>query len=87
MLTMYMQYRKNVEKKPPEPKRIIFYRGMFRFETEVGNERADGYADGVSEGQFRQVLEIELPRLKGMCSDVPVLDRTCSPFSQRHARN
>ncbi|CAL1700780.1 unnamed protein product [Somion occarium] len=42
MIDMYINYRRNVEKKPnPQPKRIIFYR------------------DGVSEGQFRQVLEHE----------------------------
>ena len=29
MLQMYMMYRKNIEKRPPEPKRIIFYRGMY----------------------------------------------------------
>ena len=41
MLTMYKQYRKNVEKKPPEPKRIIFYRdgvseGQFQHVLDFG---------------------------------------------------
>ncbi|KAE9402870.1 argonaute-like protein [Gymnopus androsaceus JB14] len=56
-LNMYINYRKNVEKKSPQsavPKRIIFYR------------------DGVSEGQFKQVLEQELTALKKACTSLGI---------------
>ncbi|KAF8974495.1 argonaute-like protein [Flammula alnicola] len=55
VLTMYTRYRSNVEKKP-------------------GNmslpKRIIFYRDGVSEGQFKQVLEQELPLLKKACQDL-----------------
>lgn len=35
-----MVYRKNVEKKSPEPKRIIFYRGMYNYKTNFSRSRA-----------------------------------------------
>ncbi|KDQ64588.1 hypothetical protein JAAARDRAFT_116696 [Jaapia argillacea MUCL 33604] len=55
MLTMYMAYRRNAERKAnAAPKRIIFYR------------------DGVSEGQFKQVLEQELPLLKAACEELNI---------------
>ena len=38
-IALYKRYRQAVEKKSPDPKRVIFYR------------------DGVSEGEFKQVLE------------------------------
>ena len=49
MITKFIDYRKNFEKKQTNqaPKRIVFYR------------------DGVSEGQFKQVLEKELPLIQG----------------------
>ncbi|KAF8165280.1 argonaute-like protein [Crassisporium funariophilum] len=55
LLTMYISYRKQVERKTgTAPKRIIFYR------------------DGVSEGQFKQVLEQELPELKRACQELQI---------------
>ena len=50
MITKYIDYRANLEKKQTNqaPKRIIFYR------------------DGVSEGQFKQVLDRELPLIQGL---------------------
>ncbi|TFY68233.1 hypothetical protein EVJ58_g1135 [Rhodofomes roseus] len=55
MLSMYMNYGKNVEKKAnSEPKRIIFYR------------------DGVSEGEFQQVVDLELPRLRKACQNLKI---------------
>ncbi|PIL23261.1 Argonaute [Ganoderma sinense ZZ0214-1] len=45
-IALYKRYRQGVEKKSPDPKRVIFFR------------------DGVSEGEFQQVLEYELPQLK-----------------------
>ncbi|CDO71261.1 hypothetical protein BN946_scf184908.g18 [Trametes cinnabarina] len=50
VIKMYQGYRTGVEKKPGNPKRIIFYR------------------DGVSEGEFAQVLQYELPQLKRACA-------------------
>ncbi|KAI0677581.1 argonaute-like protein [Trametes maxima] len=49
MIKMYQGYRRGVERKPADPKRIIFYR------------------DGVSEGQFQQVLDIEVTQLRKAC--------------------
>ncbi|KAI0719595.1 argonaute-like protein [Cerioporus squamosus] len=54
ILKMYQMYRSNVDRKPPNPKRIIFYR------------------DGVSEGQFQHVLDIELPQLKRACAKLGI---------------
>lgn len=59
MIDMYINYRRNVEKKPnPQPKRIIFYRGELSYILSRWS-RFDvaSVVDGVSEGQFRQVLE------------------------------
>lgn len=57
MISKFIDYRKNFEKKQTNqaPKRIIFYR------------------DGVSEGQFKQVLEKELPLIQGR-SGMPFVD-------------
>ncbi|OBZ76133.1 Protein argonaute-2 [Grifola frondosa] len=55
ILTMYMDYRGNFEKKAQRaPKRLIFFR------------------DGVSEGQFRHVLEQELPLLQKACANLKI---------------
>jgi hypothetical protein len=53
-----MKYRDKVEKKGANtaPKRIIFYRGWL-FEYSLACLNASVYIDGVSEGQFSQVLE------------------------------
>ena len=56
---MYRKYRRNVEKKPNgqvDPKRIIFYRGQFILNG-IGLVGSCRPIDGVSEGQFSQVLE------------------------------
>ena len=55
---MYMRYREGVEKKGARnaaPKRIIFYRGLCASLCHL--LLTQGLADGVSEGQFKQVLE------------------------------
>ena len=59
MLTKFIDYRTNFEKKQTNqsPKRIIFYR------------------DGVSEGQFKQVLEKELPLIRGQPITLSRADR------------
>lgn len=61
MLRMYMQYRQMVEKKPnPAPKRIIFYRGKRHINVLHAPLASDAFVrptDGVSEGQFKQVLD------------------------------
>ena len=73
-IALYKRYRQAVEKKSPDPTRVIFYR------------------DGVSEGEFKQVLEYgEPPHLRSsfsplyswgmMCSvivELPQLKRTCA---------
>ncbi|KAK7470584.1 hypothetical protein VKT23_002008 [Stygiomarasmius scandens] len=69
ILSMYMSYRQNVEKKGPKPapKRIIFYR------------------DGVSEGQFQQVLDQELVALKGACKELGITPKiTIIVVGKRH---
>jgi len=59
---MYIGYRSSQEKQAnPNPKRLIFYRGMtFVIFAQL---RLTRYLDGVSEGQFQQVLDI------GVCPD------------------
>jgi eukaryotic translation initiation factor 2C len=60
-----MGYRKEAEKVAnPAPKRIIFYRGE-SCPFIIRLKWLTMYTDGVSEGQFKQVLDLELPRLKG----------------------
>lgn len=66
ILGMYSRYRSNVEKKlgtTANPKRIIFYRGEFHYDC-ISLSELKLRSDGVSEGQFKQVLEQELPLLK-----------------------
>ena len=49
MIRKYIDYRANVEKK----------------QTSQAPKRIIFYRDGVSDGQFKQVLEKELPLIKG----------------------
>ncbi|KAJ7665548.1 Piwi domain-containing protein [Mycena rosella] len=59
VLSMYMKHRDMAEKKAAgntAPKRIIFYRGGFDL-TSSFNLSLTLLSDGVSEGQFKQVLE------------------------------
>ena len=64
MLEMYINYRRAAEKKAAaEPKRIIFYRGAFRPNTAIETwTNRSGVVDGVSEGEFQQVLDLGLYR-------------------------
>jgi eukaryotic translation initiation factor 2C len=57
ILTMYMRYREVMEKKAG---------------GSAAPKRIIFYRDGVSEGQFKQVLEQELPLLKKACSDLRI---------------
>lgn len=53
-----MAYRRDMEKKPNyQPKRIIFYRGQCDFFACVVDSAYTVFLDGVSEGQFKQVLD------------------------------
>lgn len=68
---MYRRYRQAGEGKPPgmaNPKRIIFYRGSIFPSACVSKApyslTSSCTLDGVSEGQFKQVLDLELPLLK-----------------------
>lgn len=68
MLATYMGYRRKVENLSVQqcpPKRLIFYRGMYTFYVYSAWDPHSILSDGVSEGQFKQVLEIELPRIQG----------------------
>jgi len=57
ILGLYMRYRQAVEKKSG---------------PSVQPKRIIFYRDGVSEGQFKQVLDLELPQLKKACKDMGV---------------
>jgi eukaryotic translation initiation factor 2C len=65
---MYMRYREVMEKKAggsAAPKRIIFYRGSSLFpHVYIGFRLIFFVVDGVSEGQFKQVLELGAPFLQ-----------------------
>ncbi|KAF8138405.1 argonaute-like protein [Boletus edulis] len=56
VLTMYMRYRQAVEKKT----------------SDIAPSRLIFFRDGVSEGQFRQVLEKELEALKDACAELKI---------------
>ncbi|KAK0445338.1 argonaute-like protein [Desarmillaria tabescens] len=58
ILTSYMGYRANVEKVTTPPKRLIFFRGKS--------------SNGVSEGEFKRVLDLELPELQAACADAKI---------------
>ncbi|TFY72934.1 hypothetical protein EVG20_g92 [Dentipellis fragilis] len=74
ILSMYMQYRQHVEKKAnPAPKRIIFFRGIVLFRTgSAVSPLTWVYADGVSEGQFQQVLDKELVLIQKACAALKI---------------
>jgi eukaryotic translation initiation factor 2C len=57
LLRMYMNYRIQAEKKS---------------QAAAPPKRIIFYRDGVSEGQFQQVLDIELPRLKAACTQLGI---------------
>jgi len=48
------------------------YRKGFEKQTTVAPKRLIFYRDGVSEGQFQQVLDLELPLLKEACQDLKI---------------
>jgi eukaryotic translation initiation factor 2C len=56
ILSFYMRYRDKMEKKG----------------ANSPPKRIIFYRDGVSEGQFRQVLELELPKLQAACRDLNI---------------
>uniref|UniRef100_A0A8H8CLR0 Argonaute-like protein n=1 Tax=Psilocybe cubensis TaxID=181762 RepID=A0A8H8CLR0_PSICU len=57
VLGFYTRYRASVEKK---------------LGTTCNPKRIIFYRDGVSEGQFKQVLDIELPQLKAACAEMKI---------------
>jgi len=70
VLGLYIKYRQNVEKKPG---------------NSINPKRIIFYRDGVSEGQFKQVLEQELPLLKKACQDLRIDPRiTVIVVGKRH---
>lgn len=90
VLQKFMQYRKMVEKQTAvAPKRLIFFRGepfclyLFHFRRCC--------TDGVSEGQFQQVLDqgklstsCSMSFFDGLVPELPLLQRSFyiySPFS------
>lgn len=62
MLTKFIDYRTNFEKK----------------KNNVAPKRILFYRDGVSEGQFKQVLEKELPLIKGWSGTLLIRFIVCS---------
>ena len=71
MITKFIDYRVNLEKK----------------QTNQAPKRIIFYRDGVSEGQFQQVLEKELPLIRGRSGARPWMRIVCSSgFYQRHAK-
>ncbi|KAJ7228592.1 argonaute-like protein, partial [Mycena pura] len=70
VLSMYMMYRQKVEKKP---------------EGALAPKRIIFYRDGVSEGQFKQVLEQELPLIKKACASLGISPKiTILVVGKRH---
>ncbi|KAJ7611818.1 argonaute-like protein [Roridomyces roridus] len=57
VLSMYMKYREMAERKAPGAS---------------APKRIIFYRDGVSEGQFKQVLEVELPAIKKACQSLNI---------------
>jgi eukaryotic translation initiation factor 2C len=57
ILKMYIDYRLNVERKRP---------------SEAPPKRIIFYRDGVSEGEFQQVLDKELPLLRAACNELKI---------------
>lgn len=56
-----MRYRRFMESKVGntcQPKRIIFYRGEFKRKLLESVQLDDQVIDGVSEGQFQQVIDM-----------------------------
>jgi len=56
ILSMYMSYRAGFEKKPGN----------------AAPRRLIFYRDGVSEGQFQQVLDLELPLIRAACAELKI---------------
>ncbi|KAI0092008.1 argonaute-like protein [Irpex rosettiformis] len=66
-------------------KKFIGYRKMVEKVANAAPKRIIFYRDGVSEGQFRQVLEKELPLLQAACKKVGVSPRiTVIVVGKRH---
>jgi eukaryotic translation initiation factor 2C len=65
---MYMKYRQFAEKKTGNlaPSRLIFFRGAMITQC-LARIYSSYNTDGVSEGQFKQVLDSELKSLQGKC--------------------
>ncbi|KAG6333722.1 hypothetical protein ID866_5365 [Astraeus odoratus] len=69
ILTMYMRYRQHAEKKTGN----------------IAPTRLVFFRDGVSEGQFQQVLDFELEALKGACKDLKINPKiTMIVVAKRH---
>ncbi|KAF8889797.1 argonaute-like protein [Infundibulicybe gibba] len=89
LLKSYIGYRQNVEKKAGGPKRIIFFRGKRIYFMVLDDirylKKNMTLVDGVSEGQFQQVLDQELPRLKAACEAVKIKPKiTLVVVGKRH---
>ncbi|KAJ7216364.1 argonaute-like protein [Mycena pura] len=70
LLTKYMAYRNKVEKVPV---------------SSMAPKRLVFYRDGVSEGQFQQVLQYELPMIKAACQELKIDPRiTLVIVGKRH---
>ncbi|KAF9460917.1 argonaute-like protein [Collybia nuda] len=70
LLSEYMGYRRAMEKKSP---------------TEAAPKRIIFYRDGVSEGQFEQVLRLELPLLRAACDELKIRPKiTMIVVGKRH---
>ena len=71
MIKMYQGYRTGVERKPANPKRIIFYRdgvseGWLLDYIYQMSPLIDHVVPSLS-GEFAQVLQKEVPLIKGTC--------------------
>ncbi|KAF5387029.1 hypothetical protein D9615_002113 [Tricholomella constricta] len=69
ILSMYIGYRASVEKKPKP----------------TAPKRLIFFRDGVSEGQFQQVLDLELPLIKAACTELNIKPKiTVVVVGKRH---
>lgn len=66
---MFRDYREKAEHLPAsnaKPKRLIYYRGWYHnADISTCTDKWYSCLDGVSEGEYQKVLDVELPMIRG----------------------